>query len=193
MGKIILASSSPRRANILKESGYYYEIIPSPYEETHTKTVFSYDYIEQLAYSKAKAVLPFVNSPSLIIGADTMVVIDDKILGKPADFEEAFQMLKILSGRVHKVVTAIVVIDSNTGNSLKKCVTSEVEFYPLSDNMIRDYIENFKPFDKAGSYGIQEMPQGYIKNYKGSLNNIIGLCPDALKEMLASFADLPNA
>ena len=83
MGKIILASSSPRRADILKESGYSYEIIPSPYEEQHTRTVFSYDYIENLAYSKAKAVIPLLKEAGIIVGADTMVVIDNDILEKP--------------------------------------------------------------------------------------------------------------
>ena len=117
MGKIILASSSPRRADILKENGYFYEIIPSPYEETHTQTVFSYDYIEKLAYSKAKAVLPLVKEPSLIVGADTMVVINDKILGKPADYTGAIEMLKLLSGKTHKVVTAIAVIDNQSGKT----------------------------------------------------------------------------
>ena len=184
MGKIILASSSPRRADILKESGYSYEIIPSPYEEIHAQTVFSYEYIEGLAYNKAAAVASFVSNNSIVIGADTMVVIDNIILGKPNDFEVAFEMLKRLSGRTHKVVTAIAIIDKQNGFKKTRSVTSEVEFYHLTDKMIKDYILEFKPYDKAGSYGIQEMPSGYIKNYSGSLKNIIGLCPDALKEML---------
>lgn len=185
MGKIILASSSPRRADILKESGYCYEIVPSPYEEKHTRTVFSYDYIEDLAYNKAKAVLPLVKEPSLIIGADTMVVVGDEILSKPAGFEDASNMLKKLSGRKHKVVTAIVVINNENGEVKKNSVVSEVEFFNLNDEQIKYYVEKFKPFDKAGSYGIQEMPEGYIKGYTGSLKNIIGLCPEALKKMLS--------
>ena len=187
MGKIILASSSPRRADILRKNGYCYEIIPSPYDEKHTKAVFSFDYIQELAYNKAQAVLPLLNSPSLIIGADTMVVLEDKILGKPKDYANALEMLKMLSGRVHKVVTAIVVIDSETQHVEKTCVTSEVEFFELSDEMIKSYVDNFKPFDKAGGYGIQEMPEGYIKSYKGSLENIIGLCPVALAALLEKF------
>ncbi len=186
MGKIILASSSPRRADILKESGYCYEIIPSPYEEDHTRTVFSYEYIESIAYNKAQAVLPLIKEPSTIIGADTMVVLDNEVLGKPVDFENACQMLKKLSGRKHKVVTAIVVIDSTTNRVKKKSVTSEVEFYPLSESQIINYVKKFNPLDKAGAYGIQEMPEGYIKSYTGSLKNIIGLCPVALKELLSS-------
>ena len=97
-GKIILASSSPRRADILKKLNIGFEIIPSPYVEDHTRTVFSYDFIESLAYNKAKAVLPLVKEPSLIIGADTLVVLDNEILGKPEGYEGAFRMLKRLSG-----------------------------------------------------------------------------------------------
>ena len=184
MGKIILASSSPRRAEILKKNGYRYEIIPSVYDEPHTQTVFSADFIEKIAYNKAKSVIPFVDDKSIIIGADTMVVIDSEILGKPREFDEAFKMLRKLSGRCHKVVTAVAVIDTGTGLSKCKSVTSEVEFFPLTDIMIEDYITKFQPYDKAGSYGIQEMPEGYIKSYKGSLDNIIGLCPETLKKML---------
>ncbi len=188
MGKIILASSSPRRADILKESGYSYEIIPSPYEEQHTRTVFSYDYIENLAYSKAKAVIPLLKEAEIIVGADTMVVIDNDILEKPHNESEAFKMLKRLSGKKHKVVTAIAVIKSDTGKVMKKSVTSEVEFYPLTDEQIKNYVTQFHPLDKAGAYGIQELPEGFVKSYTGSLKNIIGLCPDALSEMLRQIA-----
>ncbi len=184
MGKIILASSSPRRADILKESGYCYEIIPSPYEEPHTRAVFSYDYIENLAYNKAKAVLLLLDEPAMIIGADTMVVVDNDILEKPHDNAEACKMLKRLSGRKHKVVTAIAVINRKTGKEIKQSVTSEVEFYPLSEEQINNYVTQFKPLDKAGAYGIQELPDGFVKSYTGSLKNIIGLCPVALERLL---------
>ena len=184
MGKIILASSSPRRQQILKENNYVFEIIPSPYVEDHTRTDFSYDFIENLAENKARAVIPLVKEPSVIIGADTVVVLDGKILGKPGGREDAFNMLKSLSGKTHDVVTSIAVINSETGECKINSTTSCVEFEQLSDEMIEFYIENYKPFDKAGSYGIQEMPEGYIKSYTGSLDNIIGLCPKALKELI---------
>ena len=93
-------------------------------------------------------------------------------------------MLKKLSGKTHSVVTAIVVINSETGEIKKTAVTSYVTFEKLTDKQIEYYVEHFKPFDKAGSYGIQEMPEGYIKCYDGSLENIIGLCPKALAELL---------
>ncbi|CDE60475.1 maf-like protein DEFDS_0643 [Fusobacterium sp. CAG:439] len=184
VGKIILASSSPRRADILKKLNIGFEIIPSPYIEDHTRTVFSYDFIENLAFNKAKAVIPLVKEPSLIIGADTVVVIDNEILGKPDGYEGAFKMLKRLSGRTHIVVTSIVVINSETGDLKKNSTTSEVTFENLTDEQIKYYIDNFKPFDKAGSYGIQEMPEGYIKSYTGDFENIIGISSKALLDLL---------
>lgn len=185
VGKIILASSSPRRADILKKHNIEFKIIPSPYVEDHSRTDFSYDFIENLAYNKVKAVVPLVNEQSLIVGADTIVVLDGKILGKPNGYDGAFEMLKNLSGKTHHVVTAIVVMDSDTQNYKKQSTTSEVTFENLTDEQIKYYIDNFKPFDKAGSYGIQEMPKGYIKSYTGDLENIIGISSKTLLEMLS--------
>ena len=184
VGKIILASSSPRRADILKKHNIEFKIIPSPYVEDHSRTDFSYDFIENLAYNKAKAVVPLVNEPALIIGADTIVVLDGKILGKPNGYDGAFEMLKNLSGKTHHVVTAIAIINSTTGDYKIKSTTSEVAFENLTDEQIKYYIDNFKPFDKAGSYGIQEMPDGYIKSFTGDLENIIGISSKTLLEMI---------
>lgn len=181
MGKNILASSSPRRAEILKDK-YVFEIIPSPYEEVHTTTVFSYAYVENLAYNKAKAVVPLVKEESIIIGADTVVVLDGKILEKPHDSEDAKGMLRKLSNREHQVVTSIALINSKTDESVIKSTTSHVVFNYLTEEMIDYYVDNFKPLDKAGAYGIQELPEGYVKSYSGSLENIIGICPKALDE-----------
>jgi len=209
MGKIILASSSPRRADIMKKTKYKFRVIPSPYQENDTRTDFSFEikrvsevenifstservcfkaeglaFIEDLAYQKAKAVLPLVDESSLIIGADTLVISDGKILGKPKDKKDAFRMLKELSGKKHFVVTSIAVINSETGEVKQNSTTSIVEFENLTDEQIDYYIEKYNPLDKAGSYGIQEMPEGYIKSYEGSLENIIGMCPEALKKLL---------
>lgn len=184
MGKIVLASSSPRRQQILRQNKYVFEIIPSPYVEDHSRTDFSYDFIESLAENKARAVLPLLKEPSLIIGADTVVVLDGKILGKPDGRAGAVNMLKSLSGKVHFVVTSIAIIDSQSGKCRINSTTSYVEFNKLTDSQISYYVDKFKPFDKAGSYGIQEMPEGYIKSYSGSLDNIIGLCPVALKKLI---------
>jgi septum formation protein len=184
MGKIILASASPRRAEILKKMKYEYRVIPSPYQENNTRTDFSYAFIEDLAYQKAAAVVPLTEEPSLVIGADTMVVLDGKILGKPRNPGHAFEMLRKLSGRTHSVVTAIALINTAAGEVRKNSTTSRVTFENLTDEQINYYIETFNPFDKAGSYGIQELPEGYIKSYEGSLENIIGMCSKALLELL---------
>ncbi len=187
MGKIILASSSPRRADILKKSNITAEIIPSPYDEKHTTTVFSYEFVENLAYNKAMAVLPLLKEDALVVGADTVVVSDGEILGKPNGRLGAFNMLKQLSGKTHSVVTSIVVIDSKTKEYKINSTTSYVTFEKLTDEMIYKYIDDYKPFDKAGSYGIQEMPKGYIKSYSGDLENIIGLSSKVLISMLKLF------
>ncbi len=188
VGKIILASSSPRRAAIMEKSNIKFEILPSPYIEDHTTTVFSYDFIENLAYNKVKAVIPLVKEPSVIVGADTVVVLDNEILGKPDGYKGAFQMLKKLSGRTHIVVTSIVVMDSETKNFKKQSTTSQVTFKNLTDEQIKFYIDNYKPFDKAGSYGIQEMPEGYIESYTGDLENIIGMSSKVLIDLLHSIS-----
>lgn len=185
MGKIVLASSSPRRADILKD--YKLEIIPSPYIEKHTKTAFSYAYVENLAYNKACAVLPLVKEDCIIVGADTVVVLGDEILEKPKSENDAFEMLKKLSGKTHHVVTAISMIDSKTKKSLTQSTTSFVTFADLTDEMILGYIREFKPFDKAGSYGIQELPQGFVQKVEGDFENIIGISSKVFAEMLVTF------
>ena len=185
MGKMILASSSPRRAEILKD--YKLEIIPSPYVEQHTKTAFSYSYVEDLAYNKALAVVPLIEEESLIIGADTVVILGDEILEKPTDENDAFLMLKKLSGKTHSVVTSIAIINSKTKEYKINSTTSNVTFKNLSDELIQNYIRDFKPLDKAGSYGIQELPDGFIEKVEGDLENIIGISSKAFENLLNKF------
>ncbi len=184
MGKIILGSSSPRRADILKKLKLDFEIIPSSYVEPHDQTDFSYAYVENLAYNKALAVAKNLNEEALVIGADTIVVVNNKILGKPTNKQDAYDTLKTLSGQTHFVVTSITVINSKNLKHHTKSTTTYVTFENLTDEQIEYYIENYKPFDKAGSYGIQELPDGYIKSVDGDLNNVIGLPAETLKELL---------
>ena len=189
--KIILASSSPRRSEILGKMGLEFEILPSDYEEILDNVVFSYEKIEELAYNKAMSALkilsthsPFTIYHSLILSADTVVVLDNGILGKPQDVADAVNMLLALSGKRHSVVTSICAIRTSDMEKCMLSTTSYVEFNILSEDLIKNYIEEFKPFDKAGSYGIQELPDGFIKSVEGSFENIIGLCPIAVKEVL---------
>lgn len=185
--KIILASSSPRRREILQKMSLEFEIIAPDYEETLENFDFTYEKIEELAYNKAEAVLCKFNKPALVIGADTVVVLDNLILGKPADEEDAIEMLKQLSGKRHSIVTSICIINSITLEKKISSITSFVEFENLDNNLIENYVENFKPLDKAGSYGIQELPESFIKNIEGSFENIIGLCSLELSKILSEF------
>ena len=187
MKKIILASGSPRRKEIFKTLGINFEIIPSTFDENLEDNIFNYKKIENLAYNKALTVAKNISEPALIVGADTVVVLDNKILGKPKDKQEAFFMLKNLSDRKHFVVTAICVIEMPSMRKKVHSTTSYVEFEKLTDEQINNYIDIYKPFDKAGSYGIQELPQGFVKHIDGSLENIVGLCPKSLKKTLDTF------
>lgn len=182
--QIILASNSPRRKAICAKAGVEVEIIPSNFDEVLDSDDFAYEKIEEFAYQKALDVAFGLDFEALVIGADTVVVLDNKILGKPVDSNDAIEMLKKLSGRVHKVVTSICVINSKTKEKKITSTTSLVEFEKLSLEQIQDYVETFQPLDKAGSYGIQEMPKSYIKNVEGSFENIIGLCSKSLIKIL---------
>ncbi len=189
--KIILASSSPRRREILEKMGLEFEIIPSDYEENLETPEFSYEKIEGLAYFKAldvaKKVVSYFDKPQIILGADTVVVFENEILGKPRDSKDAVKMLKRLSGQKHFVVTSLCAINSLTFEKTTQSTTSYVEFEKLSDFAINEYVEKFQPLDKAGSYGIQELPDGFVKSVEGSFENIIGLCPLSVKFLLENF------
>lgn len=186
--KIILASSSPRRREILEKMGLEFEVIPSGYEENLDSFDFTYEKIENLAYFKAYDVAKKLSSVSensqVVLGADTVVVFQNMILGKPKDSKDAFRMLKMLSGQKHFVVTSICVFNSVTFEKMIQSTTSYVEFEELTDFMINEYVETFMPLDKAGSYGIQELPKGFVKAVEGSFENIIGLCPLSVRFLL---------
>ncbi len=184
MKKIVLASGSPRRREILKRAGLEFEIHPSNYEEVLDNHDFTPEKIEKLAYNKALDVANELDEKAVIIGADTVVVLNNEILTKPHDREDAFKMLKSLSGVEHHVVTGICVIDKYDDVTKIEAVTTTVEFENLTDEQINYYIDNYKPFDKAGAYGIQELPDGFVKRVDGSLENVIGLCSKTVLAML---------
>lgn len=184
MVKLILASNSPRRKKIMTDLGLDFEIIPSNYDEKLSTDIFSYEAIEDLATQKALDVVRRVDNDKLVIGADTVVILHNKILGKPHSKEEAFEMLRELSGNTHSVVTAICGINTKTNRAALLSTTSYVRFKELTDEMINYYIDNFNPLDKAGSYGIQELPPNFLDKYEGSFENIIGLSPDSVTAVL---------
>lgn len=185
MIELILASNSPRRKKIMTDLGLDFKIIPSNYDEKLETDVFSYELVEDLATQKALDVVRRVEKDKIVIGADTVVVLHNKILGKPHNKETAFKMLKDLSGETHMVVTSVCGINTKTNRAALISTTSYVKFNELTDQMISDYIEKYSPLDKAGSYGIQEMPEGYIEKFEGSFENIVGLDSEAVEKVLA--------
>ncbi len=184
MVKLILASNSPRRKKILEDMGLKFEIIPSNYDEKLPDNIFSYEKIEDLATKKCLDVVRRVNNDSLVFAADTVVVFQNRILGKPHSKEEAFKMLKSLSGNTHSVVTASCGINTKTNRAALLSTTSYVRFTQWTDDMIHYYIDSFNPLDKAGSYGIQELPPNYLDKFEGSFENIVGLAPEAVEAIL---------
>ncbi len=184
MVKLILASNSPRRKKIMSDLGLDFEIIPSNYDEKLETDIFSYDLIEDLATKKALDVVKRTDKNAIVLGADTVVVLHNKILGKPHTKDNAFKMLKELSGQTHSVVTSLCGINTKINRAALISTTSYVRFNELTDEMINYYVDTFNPLDKAGSYGIQELPPNYIDKYEGSFENIVGLDPDAIKKVL---------
>ena len=184
--KIILASASPRRKELLKTMGLDFEVIPSEVEENIENEKFSTELIENLAVKKAQNVAEKIDFPAIVIGSDTVVVINEKILGKPKDRKDAFNMLKMLGGSTHQVVSAIAVIDTETNKVLKDSVVSDVTFKQLSDEEINAYIETGEPMDKAGAYAIQGLAGMFVKSINGCYSNIVGISVFKLAEMLHS-------
>ena len=182
--KLILASNSPRRKKIMAELGLEFEVVPSNYDEKLPDDIFSYEKIEDLATKKCLDVSNRSDKNSVVLAADTVVVLHNRILGKPHSKEEAFNMLKSLSGETHSVVTSVCGINTKTNRAALLSTTSYVRFNELSDYMINYYIDTFNPLDKAGSYGIQELPPKFLDKYEGSFENIVGLDPEAVTAVL---------
>lgn len=168
----ILASASPRRKELFSRYFKDFKIIPSSVEETIPKNITAEKTPEYLAILKAKDI--FENYPNdIVIGADTAVVIDGKILGKPTDKKEAVKMLEMLSGRTHKVITGCAICKNGSINSFSE--VTEVEFYTLSKSQIIEYTNMNEPYDKAGGYGIQSYGGLFVKAIKGDYYNVVGL------------------
>ena len=169
--KLVLASKSPRRSEILKNAGIDFIVRVADADETIPDGTKPEDAVVFLAARKAMAVER--TDDEVVLGADTVVVLDDKILGKPKDKDDAFNMIKMLSGRVHSVFTGVCAIGD--GISLTFAEETKVEFYPLSDNEIYDYINTNEPYDKAGAYGIQGLASKFIRGIEGDYFNVVGL------------------
>mgnify|MGYP000208025734 CR=1 FL=1 len=179
---IVLASASPRRSELLARAGVVFEVVVSPAEEIHDASLKPDILCELNAGLKADAVA-LVRPDATIIGADTLVFIDDLPLGKPLDLDEARAMLRRLSGRTHQVCTGVCVIDPAGGRKLFHGLT-EVVFRELDDAAIDEYFSLVSPLDKAGAYGIQEHGERIISEIRGSFENVMGLPVDMVIEAL---------
>ena len=172
--QIILGSQSPRRNQLLSELGLKFEVVVRETDEVVDELLKPIAVVKAIATKKAEAFLNDFEG-AVIITADTIVVTSDqKILGKPKSKAEAFHVLKMLSGDIHEVITAVCILEDEKLITFSE--STEVEFYPLSDDEINFYIEKYEPFDKAGSYGIQEwIGRIGIKSIKGEYTNVVGL------------------
>ena len=178
MDNIILASASPRRKELLQLAGVSFTVLPATGEE-QISTDIPWEAVEQLSFQKAQMVAEsyFWEEGTLVIGADTIVVYQEKILGKPKDAKDAVQTLLCLQGNTHQVYTGVTVFKKQAGqwltNTFWEC--TDVTFYPVSLEEIQAYVKTGEPMDKAGSYGIQGAFGIYVKEIKGDYNNVIGL------------------
>ena len=180
--RIVLASGSPRRRELLKEAGLDFEVIPSDAEEVHDETMPLEELCELNATLKAEAVAK-QHPDAVVIGSDTLVFIDQTPLGKPADLDEARGMLHQLSGRPHRVCTAVCIMQQG-GRQLVFHDTTEVKFKPLGNEEIETYIELANPMDKAGAYGIQEYGDLIVEGIEGRFDTVMGLPVDPVMEAL---------
>ena len=173
--KLILASASPRRKELLGKIGLEFEIIPAKGEEVVTKNL-PWEVVEELSFQKAKEIADMQMEECIVIGSDTIVAKGEKIMGKPKDEADAYQMLSEIAGDVHQVYTGVTLI--RTGKEPKVITFAEktdVHLYPMSDEEIYAYIATKDPMDKAGAYGIQGDFAIHVKGIEGDYYNVVGL------------------
>ena len=182
--RLILASASPRRAELLAAAGFEFDVIPADIDETPRPGESAVDYTQRVARDKSRSVATVQrDSTAVVLAADTEVVVDDAILGKPSSTEDASRMLRLLSGRTHDVLTAVVVWAH--GRELSEVVSTRVEFTRMSDREIADYVRSGEPMGKAGGYGIQGYASRFIPRIEGSWSNVVGLPIHAVHRLLA--------
>lgn len=180
---IVLASASPRRKEILKNLGMNFEVVVSDVEEKVDRSLPHHLIVQELAMLKGTDVAKKVEN-SIVISADTIVVIDKKILGKPKDEEDAKRMLNNLSGKTHEVYTGVCVTDSESGKAISDYEVTKVTFRNLTDDEIVRYISTKEPMDKAGGYGIQGKGCLLVSSIEGDYLNVVGLPAVKLSRIL---------
>ena len=181
--KIVLASGSPRRAEILKTVNWPFEIVRPDIDETRQENEVAVTYVERLALTKAETIAEQITS-SLIVAADTTVVIGEQILEKPSDQNDARRMLSQLSGRWHQVITGVALIDRAVSASRVAHEVTEVKFAEMSQDEIDWYASSGEPMDKAGAYAIQGLGARFIEGIRGDFFNVMGLPLRLLYEMV---------
>lgn len=184
--KILLASSSPRRKQLLEEAGFWYDAVSLPFDEEIPQGMDIYQVAVHLAEDKSKSARHLVQSDEILLTADSIVILSDKIFGKPKNHAEAYHMLASLSGRKHQVDTGVCLWDAE--RSISFTGRSEVYFRELNHEEIEWYIHRYQPYDKAGSYAVQEwIGLCKISSITGSYANIMGLPTDLVYEGLKHF------
>jgi septum formation protein len=181
--KLILASASPRRAELLHSAGFEFTAAPANVEEVPQKGESAENYTRRVAHDKAVHVMHTHSvTGNLILAADTEVVVDGRILGKPRDVDDAKRMLRVLSGRAHDVLTAVILM--TPGRTTEAVVATKVWFSALSDAEIDWYVESGEPMGKAGAYAIQGRGARFIERIDGSWSNVVGLPVATIHQML---------
>lgn len=183
---LILASGSPRRKTLLEALGLEFSVLPAHIDEGQYYQESAGDYVSRMARSKAAAVAA-AHSDSWVIGADTIVVLEEISLGKPASFEQAVETLMLLSGRRHQVKTAFCLCCLSKNFSQLRIATTTVQFMPLTRPWAEAYAATGEPMDKAGAYGIQGRGSVLVERVEGSYSNVVGL---PLAELVALLAEL---
>jgi len=168
---LVLASQSPRRQDLLRRAGIPFIVMPADVKEELLPGEDPRSHVVRLACAKAHAVS--ASPDEIVLGADTVVVVDDQILGKPADAADAARMLRLLAGRDHQVITGICL--RRGSQAVADAETTTVRFVPLSEEEIRDYVASGEPLDKAGAYAIQGLASKFIDRIEGCYSNVVGL------------------
>jgi septum formation protein len=186
MDRIILASASPRRKQLLEWAEVPFEVIPSDSDELVPDKLLVYEIPVFLASQKAAIVRKKTTSERIILAADTIVVLDKQMLGKPADKSDAIRMLLLLSGQVHEVITGVAL--TNAKKEILFAETTRVRFHSLTQNEIEHYVDHYRPYDKAGAYAIQEwIGVTGIHSIDGDFYNVMGLPVSRVLQELKAF------
>lgn len=189
---LILASASPRRAEVLRDAGILFESLPVSIDETRWHKEVPAHLVRRLAKAKAAAAADRVSVPAIVIGADTEVVVDGDVLGKPAAAVDAREMLRRLSGRTHEVMTGLELIRLPDRTTRSEHEVSRVTFLPLSDAEINAYVASGEPFDKAGGYAIQGRAGLFVARVEGCYFNVVGLPLSRLYRVLLDLGWSPD-